>query len=248
MKTQKNILVIATVLTIGFGCSAQTCGGFGDILVTSWEALYEVAHPIGQDALTLIPVVGQNEDAVQAISDASEQFHDYVFNQNSQSWSTLGPRSLHVLDERIKQYGTLVKAGVGGVRTFNTTGLFWDWVEIEIKKEDYKAETEIIVCTWDMESGAKNNFEEYTFSSGKSSIGTVKKFVIPNTYGKSISVKLKNNSFSDRFKYSISSQGFLDINKQKNRGRKAKKKAKKENIEELNSTGLGAGNKKKTRN
>ena len=197
---------------------AQTCMGFGDVLKNTWKSVYSIAHPIGKQALTLIPVVGQNKMAVEAISQASAKFHNFVFNGNRQSWSTVGSRELPVLKEQIKQYGRLVKAGVGGVRVYTTAGLFWDRVDIEIEKLDGKAKTQVIICTWDMATGAKNNYTEYTFPSGKKR--HKKKFVINNIHGKSISIKLRNRSVANTFKYSIKSRGFLDLKKQKARGQR----------------------------
>ena len=217
MRLKSRITISVVLLFLCIQMNAQTCSSFGATLKTAWEEVYTIAHPIGEDALTLIPVVGENEDAIDAISDASARLHDFVFDENRQSWATIGIRDLPVLDERIKQYGTLVKAGIGGVRTFNTTGQLWDRVEIEIKKEDFKAETEVIICWWDLKSGAKNNYDEFTFPAGESTIGMTKKWVIRNAHGKSISVKLRNRSAANRFKYSISTQGFLNINKQRNR-------------------------------
>ncbi len=222
-----NFWLFVNVKTVVFGvimvlasstANAATCTGFGKVLVDSWKAAYSVAHPIGEVALKLIPVVGQNQKAVDAISKVSEDFHDFVFNRNKQSWTTVGARRLPVLAEPIKQSGKLVKAGVGGVRTFTTAGMFWDKVEIEIEKLSGRAKTDVTICTWDMESGAKNEYAEYTFPNGKNT--SKKKFTIKNAYGKSISIKLRNRSVANTFKYSIKSKGILDINKQKARGQK----------------------------
>jgi hypothetical protein len=98
--------------------------------------------------------------------------------------------------------------------------MFWDKVEIEIEKTDGRAETEIIICTWDMNSGAKNNYTEYTFPNGNNT--SSKKFTITNVHGKSISVKLRNKSFSNTFKYAIKSKGFLNFSKQRARGNRNK--------------------------
>lgn len=216
VKVKAVVLSLMVIMATSTSAYAKTCTGFGDVIRDSWKAAYSIAHPIGEAALKLIPVVGQNQKAVDAISKVSEDFHDFVFNRNKQSWATVGARDLPVLAEQIKQYGKLVKAGVGGVRTFTTSGLFWDKVEIEIEKLDGRAKTEVIICTWDMKSGAKNNYTEYTFSNGKNK--SKKKFTINNVYGKSISVKLRNRSVANTFKYSIKSRGILDINKQKARG------------------------------
>ncbi|MEX0289916.1 MAG: hypothetical protein AB3N14_12470 [Flavobacteriaceae bacterium] len=216
MKTNRLIFSMILALVGYTFANAQTCTGFGSVIKNTWQQVYKVAHPIGEDALTLIPVVGQDADAVNAISNASAAFHNFVFNGNSQSWATLGARKLPVLKSKTKQYGTLRKAGVGGVRVFTTTGMFWDRVEIEIEKVDGRAETDIIVCTWDMASGAKNNYAEKTFPNGTGK--GKRKFNITNVHGKSISVKLRNRSAVNTFKYSITSQGFLNINKQRQRG------------------------------
>ena len=215
-KMKKGMVVLAIIL----GCSgqsfAQACGGFGQVLKTSWEELYKPSHAIGQKALKLIPFVGQDQQAIDAISDASVKFHNFVFNENRQSWATVGARELPVLNTETRQHGTLVKAGVGGVRTFTTAPVFWDKVDITIEKTDGRAETEIIICTWDMESGAKNNVEEYTFPNGNNT--STKKFTINNAWGKSISIKLRNKSVTNTFKYTIKSIATLDLNKQKKRG------------------------------
>jgi hypothetical protein len=223
---KKLSLLVILLCTLSLSAFAQSCNGFGGVLKSAWKELYTSVHPIGQEALTLIPVVGQNATAVNAISEASVKFHNFVFNENSQSWTTLGPRALPVQKDQIKQYGTLVKAGVGGVRVFNTTGMLWDRVEIEIEKTGGKAQTDIIICTWDLESGAKNNYTEYSFPNGKDT--STKKFIIKNVHGKSISVKLKNNSFSNKFKYAIKTKGFLNIAKQKKRAVRLQNIAKKD--------------------
>ncbi|MGB0910071.1 MAG: hypothetical protein ACPGYT_06885 [Nitrospirales bacterium] len=212
------VLCVMMVITSSTSVHAASCTGFGGVLKGTWEQVYKVAHPIGKQALTLIPIVGQNKAAVEAISQASSKFHNFVFNGNRQSWATVGARELPVLDEQIRQFGRLVKAGVGGARVYTTAGLFWDKVVIEIEKLDGKAKTEVIICTWDMESGAKNNYTEYMFPNGKKL--SKKKFVINNVHGKSISIKLRNRSVANTFKYSIKSRGFLDLNKQKARGKR----------------------------
>ncbi|KQC30879.1 hypothetical protein [Flagellimonas eckloniae] len=240
----KNNLVAALFLTVTFAMNAQnmSCDGFGNFFVQSWEYAYNIAHPIGEQALTLIPVAGQDSDVTDAISDLSEDFHAFVFDENRQSWATVGAREIPVLKTITTQGGKLVRVGpVAGVRVFTTAPLLWDSVEIEIEKLKGGLETEIIICTFDLETGAKNNIlPNYVFPNNKNL--SSKKFTIRNTHGKSISVKLlgKETNF-DVFKYSIKTQGFLNVNKQKNRVKKA-------NIERLNTTGLGAGNKKKTRN
>ena len=239
MKNNVSILrisILSLMLTLFAApvLEAQTCTGFGSFLRDKWEDVYQIAHPIGEQALTLIPVVGQNQAAVDAISAASSEFHDFVFDGNNQSWTTIGNRALPVLDEQIKQYGTLRKVGVGGVRTFVTTGLFWDRVELEIEKKDGRAETEIIICTWDMASGAKNNYAEYTFPNGKNL--SKKKWVIQNMHGKALSVKLRNRSVTNTFKYAIKTKGFLNINKQRARGQ--------QNVQ----SGIPMGGKKKKTN
>ena len=215
-KMKKGIVILVIALGYNSFSFAQACGGFGQVLKTSWEELYKPSHAIGQKALKLIPFVGQDEEATRAIADASTKFHNFIFNENRQSWATVGARDLPVLNTVIRQHGTLVKAGVGGVRTFTTAPVFWDTVEITIDKTDGKAETEIIICTWDMESGAKNNVEEYTFANGNNTAS--RRFVIRDTWGKSISIKLRNKSVANTFKYTIKSQGTLDMNKQRRRG------------------------------
>ena len=211
------LLFITVLLASNVQIEAQTCTGFGRVIKSTWEEMYTISNAIGRDALTTIPVAGQNQQAIDAISSASSRFHNFVFNQNGQSWATVGARKLPILKDQIKQYGTLRKAGVGGTRVFTTTGLLWDRVEIEIQKVEGRAETEVIICTWDMESGAKNNYTEYTFPSGNNT--STKKFTINNVHGKSISVKLRNRSVANKFKYAIKSKGFLNIAKQKARGR-----------------------------
>ncbi|WP_456376059.1 hypothetical protein [Lutibacter sp.] len=214
---KKLSLFFATFLfTFSVQMQAQTCSGFGSVLRDSWQQVYTIAHPIGESALTLIPVVGQNQQAVDAISQVSANFHNFVFNGNRQSWATVGARELPVLKDQIKQFGTLRKAGVGGVRVFTTAPLFWDKVIIEIQKIEGRAETDVFICTWDMESGVKNNYVEYKFKSGKNT--ETKKFIITNVHGKSISVKLRNRSVTNKFKYAIKSKGFLNIAKQRTRG------------------------------
>lgn len=201
--------------------NAQTmsCNGFGDFFVDSWEAFYSVAHPIGQDALTLIPVVGKNDEATAAISEVSEDFHKLVFDDNRQSWATIGAREIPVLKTLTTQGGTLQRVGVvAGVRVFTTAPVWWDRVEIEIEKIGGGLKTEIVICTFDAETGAKNNVKNYVFPNSRDL--SSKKFVIPNTHGKSISVKLlgKEANF-DRFKYKIKTKGILNMNKQTKRAR-----------------------------
>lgn len=215
MKTYTFGWSIVFSLSFASASNGQACTGFGDIIKNVWQQVYNIAHPIGEGALTLIPVVGQNQAAVDAISSLSESMHAEVFTNNSQSWATIGSRELPVISTETRQHGTLVKAVVGGVRTFVTAGMLWDDVEITIEKTDGRAETEIIVCTFDMNTGAKNNVEEYTFPNG--SALSSKTFNISNTHGKSISVKLRNKSVANTFAYTIKSKGFLNINKQKTR-------------------------------
>ncbi|UJH66113.1 hypothetical protein [Allomuricauda sp. SCSIO 65647] len=216
MKTTRSTICLMTAFVFCLGTYAQTCMGFGSVIKQKWQQSYNVSHAIGGIALTLIPVVGQEPQATNAISQASAQFHDFVFNQNRQSWATVGARELPVLKTKTKQNGTLRKAGVGGVRVFTTSGMFWDRVEIEIEKKDGRAQTDIIVCTWDMASGAKNNYAEKTFPNGPGK--GKRKFNILNVHGKSISIKLRNRSAVNTFKYSITSQGFLNHEKQRQRG------------------------------
>lgn len=215
------VAIIIALMVVTKTSNAQTCSGFGEDLKKAWKEAYNLTHPIGKKVLTLIPILGKDKDAVNAISEASERFHDFIFNKNKQSWTTLGKRLLPVSKTTTKQYGNLVKAGVGGVRTFETPGLFWDRVEIEIEKLSGKAKTEIIICTWDMKTGAKNNYTEYTFPNGKKL--SKKKFVIKEVHGKSISVKLRNKSATNKFKYAIKSKGILNINKQKARAKSNRK-------------------------
>jgi len=220
--TFKKVILSLTIIFAGYSfANAQSCGGFGQVLKSSWEEFYTVAHPIGKSALKLIPYVGQNQKATDAISNVSEKFHKFVFTDNRQSWATIGARELHVLKDQTKQYGTLVKVGVGGTRIFTSTGLLWDKVEIIIEKTGGKAKTDIIICTWDLKSGVKNNYTEYTFPKGK--YKKSKKFIINNIHGKSISVKLRNKSAANKFKYAIKSRGFLNMNKQKARASKNNK-------------------------
>jgi len=217
-KKKKTLVMLGLVIAFSINTKAQTCGSFYDPIKAGWETLYTVAHPVGEDALTLIPVVGQNNEAVEAISEASVNFHDFIFNQNNQSFLTLGNRALPVLRTKTRQHGTLRKVVVGGVRVFSTSGMLWDKVELTIEKTDGRAETEIIICTWDMETNAKNNYTEYTFPSGNTT--STKKFTIKNVHGKSIIVKLKNRSATNNFMYTITSQGFLNLKKQKARAYK----------------------------
>ena len=58
--------------------------------------------------------------------------------------------------------------------------------------------------------------EEYTFPNGNDT--RTKQFTINNTWGKSISIKLRNKSVTNTFKYTIKSLGILDLNKQTQRG------------------------------
>ncbi|MBK9255408.1 MAG: hypothetical protein IPM42_07975 [Saprospiraceae bacterium] len=215
MKTYSILLSITLSITCAGTSFGQACTGFGDIIKNVWQQVYNISHPIGEGALTLIPVVGQSQAAVDGISSLSESMHAEVFTNNSQSWATIGSRELPVISTETRQHGTLVKAAVGGVRTFVTAGMLWDDVEITIEKTDGRAETEIIVCTFDMNTGAKNNVEEYTFPNGNAL--SSKTFNVPNTHGKSISVKLRNKSVANTFAYTIKSKGFLNINKQTNR-------------------------------
>lgn len=215
-KMKRLTLVLAiTLFTFSNTTQAQTCTGFGSVIKSVWQEVYKVAHPIGKSALTLIPGIKKDGEIINAISNASASLHNAVFNGNDQSWTTIGKRSLPVSKEQIKQYGTLRKAIAGGVRVFATTGLLWDRVEIEIEKIDGKAETEVIICTWDMTSGAKNNYTEYTFPNGKNT--SRKKFIIRNVHGKSISVKLRNRSVANKFKYAIKTKGFVNMAKQRAR-------------------------------
>ena len=220
MNTMKKLTLVIAIALFTFNSTttqAQTCMGFGDVIKSVWEEVYTVAHPIGRSALALIPGVKSDGEIINAISSASASLHNAVFNGNDQSWTTLGKRSLHVDKDQIKQYGTLRKAVVGGVRVFATTGMLWDRVEIEIEKIEGRAQTEVIICTWDMESGAKNNYTEYTFPNGKNT--SSKKFIIRNVHGKSISVKLRNRSAAYKFKYAIKTKGFVNMAKQRARTR-----------------------------
>lgn len=219
MKKKSSALLIVASLVFATTTHAQTntCTGFGSFFKDRWEELYSVVHPIGEEALKLIPVVGQNQEAVQAISKASLEFHNFVFNENKQSWTTIGAREIPVLKDLTTQGGTIQRIGpVSGVRVFTTSPLLWDSAEISINKQDGRLKTEIIICTFDAETGAKNIVQNYTFSNGKS-LGS-KKFVIPNVYGKAISVKLLGQGTSlNKFQYRIQTKGILNIDKQRQR-------------------------------
>jgi len=220
-KMKKKIFMLVIAIACASFSHAQiptTCEGFGTVLQTTWQSLYSVSHPIGQAALVYIPVVGQNQEAVDAISEASEDFHSFVFNENSQSWLTFGPRTIPVLKTRTTQYGTLRKIGVGGVRVFTTSGMLWDRVEITIEKRGGRAKTGVGICTENMVTGDKNHVDGHEFPNGNNT--SSKTFTIKNVYGKSISVKLKNRSATNKFEYTIKTKGFLNIKKQKARAYK----------------------------
>jgi hypothetical protein len=62
-KANKLILSILLIFTSYSISNAQTCKGFGDVIKTTWQTVYKIAHPIGEKALTLIPIIGQNQKA-----------------------------------------------------------------------------------------------------------------------------------------------------------------------------------------
>lgn len=212
MKTLRILCFLLVSLATTTFTNAQTCSGFGPVLKTGWQHVYNAVHPIGKDMLKLIPVAGQNKEFTDAVSDSSEALHKFIFEDNRQSWTTVGARALFVPD---REHGNLAKMGVGGARTFTTAPLFYDEIDITIHKTDGKAKTTVAICTYDSNTGNKMNVREYTFENGKGS--KKKTFTIKNVFGKSVSVFLKNRSVANTFKYTISSKGRSDSNKQKQR-------------------------------
>ncbi len=219
MKIIKILLSALIIMGVQTAIQAQSgvCKGGGNFIANQWEIAYKISHPIGEKALNLIPIVGQNQDAKDAISEASVEMHTFIFEGNTQSWATLGIRSIPVLDELTTQGGTLQRVGpVAGERTFVTGGMLWDRIEVGIEKLGGGLKTEVVICTWDMETGAKNNVENYVFPNGKEL--SSKKFLIPYIHGKSISIRLvgKESNF-DKFKYRITTRGILNMHKQRQR-------------------------------
>ncbi len=212
MKTLRILCFAIVTLAMSTFSHAQTCTGFGPVLKTGWEHVYNAVHPVGKQMLTLIPVAGQNRDFTNAVSESSVALHKFIFEDNRQSWTTIGARSLFVPD---REHGNLAKMGVGGARTFTTAPLFYDELDITINKTDGKAKTTIAICTYDSKSGNKMNVKEYTFDNGKYT--RKKTFTIKNVFGKSVSVFLKNRSVANTFKYTISTKGRSDTKKQKKR-------------------------------
>ena len=219
MKTVNYLLSSILMMSFLSAINAQSgvCIGGGDFIKEQWRTNFKAIHPIGEKALKFIPVVGQNAETTNVISESSEELHHFIFDGNTQSWATIGQRTIPVLGEQTTQMGTLQKvAGVAGTRTFITGGMLWDRVEIEIEKLSGGLKTEVIICTWDMDSGAKNNVENYMFPNSQDV--SSKKFVITNVYGKSISIRLAGKEANfDKFHYKIKTRGIVNINKQRQR-------------------------------
>lgn len=219
MRRWPGILLVVSGILYASAAQAQsnTCVGTGSFFVRFWEEAYNVNHEIGRLFLKFIPIVGQEQRATDAIENASVRFHNYVFKENRQSWTTIGPREIPVLSSLTTQGGTLQRVGpVAGVRTFSTAPLFWDRAEITIEKQSGGLKTEVVICTFDVESGAKNIVTNYLFPNGRGS--QTKKFVVPNIHGKYITVKLAGRETNfDKFKYRIKTKGIVNMNKQRQR-------------------------------
>lgn len=193
---------IAISASIG---QSRTCSGFGAPLMEGWKKLYKTTHKIGAKALKLTPLPNE---VTQFIEDASVDMHDFVFNKNKQSWTTLGPRDLFIPDS---EPGKLAKVGVGGRRQFVTAPSLYDEVDITVVKSGGKAKTDVTICTYDAKTGNKMHIQTYTFKKGKGN-ETWRK-TIKNAYGKSISVFLKNKSVANNFHYEVKTKGRVDMSK-----------------------------------
>ncbi len=124
------------------------------------------------------------------------------YEQAHESWLTslgLGPQ---LTGFNGSESGSLTKAGpVGGERTWMTVPSNQERnVRVQIRKTDGRAETDVWVCRWD----ADNNptiVRHFRFPNGNRT--STEQVTLTDLQSEQISIHLVNNSFSNNFRYTV---------------------------------------------